>query len=435
MDRADHALPRLTPGELANPHTTVSINGFSVHLWQVAHLYGVHYDVDTQTRKAGASSAAFRRQQKSFTPPIYEPAAIGLTLSGLAYPDSPTMPADDDPGRIPKPDDKQGNRGRDSLTRELISVVDGLIDEAWLLEASEANSGVEPQDPSQRRHTQPRFWPNNVPPEPAVTTYPLLLHPPPRKPLPAPPSVRLVPSQRRAESYNEPDVHTLPAAPSSVWADGLPAPGDVRSRRDNGRATPLQRARSSHPGQGPSGVTNDQTNAVTTARLRTSCKPPFATDSKPALPNMLPHPLPSFLQRPPSFLQHPYEAQSSEESGGSDGGNETTTRSSATPMYSSDSANAAQGPTTPLVAVPTTEPGTRENDETTLTSRWSPDSSPERSSTMKRVRRALSFARLRPRKSKAALFGAAVAATNEAAGRPASVASVSRRNSSVAASK
>jgi hypothetical protein len=54
-----------------------------------------------------------------------------------------------------------------------------------------------------------------------------------------------------------------------------------------------------------------------------------------------------------------------------------------------------------------------EGDEPVLTSRWSPDSSPEPLSKMKRVKKVLSLARLRPRKSKAAL---ARAAANEADG-------------------
>jgi hypothetical protein len=115
-----------------------------------------------------------------------------------------------------------------------------------------------------------------------------------------------------------------------------------------------------------------------------------STESRPRLPpSLLQQPLPEFLRNPPSFLQYPPDfSQQPPES-------QQPARGAATGAYpqlnkSKSSANVSSAVTRPVT--PTAEDGT------VLTSRWSPDSSPE--STMQKVKKVLSFANLRPRKSK-----------------------------------
>ncbi|KAK4235338.1 hypothetical protein C8A03DRAFT_17907 [Achaetomium macrosporum] len=110
------------------------------------------------------------------------------------------------------------------------------------------------------------------------------------------------------------------------------------------------------------------------------------TEPWPELPqSVLQQPLPSFLQHPPDFLQHdPYEGPPPGLGPGQSLlSNRTRSSSTLTARESRPATPAAE-------------------DETVSKSRWSPDSSPELSR-MKKVKKALSFARLRPRKSKALL--------------------------------
>jgi hypothetical protein len=113
-----------------------------------------------------------------------------------------------------------------------------------------------------------------------------------------------------------------------------------------------------------------------------------STETRPRLPpSLLQQPLPDFLRNPPSFLQYPPDFSQQPP--------ENQQLGAVTGAYpqlnkSKSSANVSSAVTRPVT--PTAEDGT------VLTSRWSPDSSPE--SRMQRVRKVLSFAKLRPRKSK-----------------------------------
>ncbi|KAL2134355.1 hypothetical protein VTI74DRAFT_410 [Chaetomium olivicolor] len=95
---------------------------------------------------------------------------------------------------------------------------------------------------------------------------------------------------------------------------------------------------------------------------------------------------PSFLQGPsPAFLQYSYEDWKERQRGGKDALPKSSSKSSGKALTGNDR------PVTPT-----------RDDEAALTSRWSPDTTPEESR-LKKVKKALSFSRLRLRKSKANL--------------------------------
>jgi hypothetical protein len=102
----------------------------------------------------------------------------------------------------------------------------------------------------------------------------------------------------------------------------------------------------------------------------------------------LPHPLPDFLLNPPSFLQHPLDLSQQPPQHQQPG---VTARGS--PRLSKSKSSSKLAATATGAATPASD------DDTALTSRWSSDSEQEEESKIKKLRRVLSFSRLRPRKS------------------------------------
>lgn len=112
------------------------------------------------------------------------------------------------------------------------------------------------------------------------------------------------------------------------------------------------------------------------------------SETRPKLPPALSQQLlPDFLRNPPSFLQYPPDFSQQPPQ------NQQPGAAMGYPQLNKSKSSANVSSTVTRPVTPTAEDGTA------LTSRWSPDSSPEESR-MRKVRKALSFAKLRPPKSK-----------------------------------
>ena len=450
MDEVGQRLPGLTPEELANPYTRLSINGLEVQLWQVAHLYGVTHDIPGTIPKSGASARDFRA--------LYSRQHDRRITS-------PSISASADAGFVPE----KNQSGRE--TQDLLRLIDELIDEDWLDEREEqeiAPSGTDPSSGLASLRNHP-VW--------ADSSFPPPLSPPPSSPLP------LLPKQaegdrRRGDGPKEPSA-LLASTADSHQPINLPdnqelgRDADVESKRTITPAAsrqqlvtkpqaqeasmPISRARaerlvSVHVGRGaapqvavaaqareapapiPSGATNERPVQVQAgsraaqkiprvpgARDVSMPRPQLAGVERPDLKHgagraastsilrshavdeshrrqrdaaladlrpkpsasTIPYSLPSFLQSPPSFLQHPpdfsQQPAHDQKAGVNTGGRHRSSSNLATP---------SSRPVTP----------TTDDDEVALTSRWSPESSPEESR-LKKVKRVLSFAKLRSRKS------------------------------------
>lgn len=196
--------------------------------------------------------------------------------------------------------------------------------------------------------------------------------------------------------HRGPRGHDSPqgASPEGRWARR----GEHKPVATRGTPGPAAAPISILKRSGQDGGRNSHQNDV----AKSAQQPPLR---KASATNLLPYPLPSFLQNPPSFLQHPppdfllhppsHEAQAQAGRGAHQG------PQPATPRSSTSSRDRARAPP----ARPVTPTAAGHEDDPALVSRWSPDSSDSpRPSRLKRVKKALSFANLRLRARKSGVF-------------------------------
>ena len=450
MDEVGQHLPGLTPEELANPYTRLSINGLEVQLWQVAHLYGVTHDIPRTIPKSGASAHDFRAlYSRQYSTRTTSPS-ISTSVDGRFVTETKQDALD---------------------TRDLLRLIDELVDETWLDEPEDqevAPSGTASSSGLASLRDHP-VW--------ADSSFPPPLSPPPSSPLP------LLPRQiggdgRRGDGF-KPTLTLLAGSADSHQPSNLPnnadhdRDADVESERTMTPAAsrqqlvaepqarevsmPISRTRADrlipvHVGGGaarqaaavaqigeapapiPSPATLERPVHIQAESRATQKIPrvpgardvsmPTSQQARVERPDLkhgagraastsilrshevdeghrrqreaaladlrpkpstgtIPHPLPSFLRNPPSFLQHPPDfSQQPAHDQQADVNTRGRFRSS------SNLATASSRPVTP----------TMDGDDVALTSRWSPESSPEESR-LKKVKRVLSFAKLRSRKS------------------------------------
>ncbi len=144
MAEGEWSLPLLTRKELADPFAWVTIRGEERQLWQVGHLFGVTYDIDGSTGTSGVYSSKFRgmylRWHQGQTAPSHlatrnatadrgqflEPLTCLSDLSGSLAPGTP---------HHSKAHEKYGDHS--PRIREMLAVIDGLVDESWFLQVGE----------------------------------------------------------------------------------------------------------------------------------------------------------------------------------------------------------------------------------------------------------------------------------------------------------
>jgi len=453
MPEADRKLPALTPQELAKPYTRISFDGLEVQLWQVAHLYGVSHDIPRELRKSGASASDFRafnlrwRDRGPTSSNIPTPATD--RLENRTFADFSRLPSGIAAScRVQQPKAREDNcNGLDTSTHDLLRLIDELVEEAWLEEPEEEEEATDHSAMAStvaplRTISNGGWAPAHPLPLWTDPSYPPPLRPAPTWPLP---SLRQQPggdrrhdegqkqtpavlgSTARSGQLQESPEHTdldretdldsertitpavsrqklrvattqqtqaesMPTSESRATAE-QPAPSRAREKavqqiaaapRAREVSMPTSQAAAERPA--PASAAG---RAASTSILR-NCdaghglhrqQPAGLTEPWPKLPAaLLPHPLPSFLQHPPEFLQRPPPGQHAG----------VGTESYPRPGRSRSSSNVAAAAPRPVTPTP--------GDETAPTSRWSPDSSPEESR-LKRVKRVLSFAKLRSRKS------------------------------------
>ena len=188
MERNERRLPRLTPEELANPCTRISLDGVEVQLWQVAHVYGISHDMPSPDLRAGASSQDFRTLYSATAPVSRGTASSTSTDTGASnvteqrpLPSLPVLPLN-----IPTRRRAQRPRPRDDGrpdpdTNNLLRLIDDFADTRWPAE-------VEPEEP-QVDTTTPAVTAIGTTPKLegviwADPSFPPPPHPPPNEPLP-----------------------------------------------------------------------------------------------------------------------------------------------------------------------------------------------------------------------------------------------------------
>ncbi len=450
MDEVGQRLPGLTPEELANPYTRLSIDGLEVQLWQVAHLYGVTYDIPRTMPRSGASARDVRAHHSRQDNARITPPNISAGIAAGSVPEK--------------------NQGGLDI-QDLLRLIDELADEVWLDELEERELAS-----SSTASSSGLISPHNLPVW-ADSSFPPPLTPPPSSPLPLLP--RQIGGGRRRVDGSKPTLTVLASSTDShqpsnlsdnqeldrdadeesdrtitpavsrqqlvakpqaqeasmpisrtraerlvpVHAGGgaarqaaavagtrealapIPFPATIK---EPARVQPGSRAAQKIPrvpgtrdvsmptsqraGVERPGLKHGTGRAASTSILRTHemdeghrrQREAALADLRPKQPaSTIPHPLPSFLQHPPSFLQHPPDF-SQQPAHDRQAGANTRGRS----RSSSNLATPSPRPVTP----------TTDDDHVATTSRWSPESSPEESR-LKKVKRVLSFAKLRSRKS------------------------------------
>lgn len=461
MTGAAQRLPALTPEELANPYTRISFDGLELQLWQVAHLYGVTHDVPGAFTRIGASAGDFRalnlrRRERGTTSSNIPAPVTARPVAGDRPSGNSSIFAASSTARGQARQPETLERDCDDLgtsTHDLLRLIDELVEEAWSEELEEDEEVVDHTAAASivaplRTHLNARWTPSHPLPLWADSSYPAPSHPPPNRPLPALPH-QPAGSRRHDEGHKQtlavPDstarsrrLQELPEQtdfdrdidldsdrtitptasrqqlhaattqqaqkafmPTSRATAEQPAPSRARGKavqqnatvpRARDVSTPTSQAAVERPAPVPSGAGRAASTSILRNRdsghnLRRQ-QSAGLTEPWPKLPvAVLPHPLPSFLQNPPSFLQHPPEfLQHPPQDQHAGRSSEAPPRPSRA-RSSSGLGAAASRPVTPTP-----------DDEMAPTSRWSPDSSPEESR-LKRVKRVLSFAKLRARKS------------------------------------
>lgn len=230
MDSVHLGLPQLTAEELANPHTRITINGITVHLWQVAHLYGVQHNIPRPGPANGASASDFRRLHASrhdaqAASPGPLTSLTDATTGGLppAYSltDSPTLPSSSSTSTRPQLPGPHG-ASRDTFEmRNLFRILDELVDECWP-DGSSSQGGA-----GQTRTVRAGTALGTK----SLTTQPPLW-PPPAKPLPPLP----IQAPLRCDTPTPKRKKAFSAAPDSVTVRRRISPGrTIQISRKNER--------------------------------------------------------------------------------------------------------------------------------------------------------------------------------------------------------
>lgn len=444
MERNERRLPRLTPEELANPYTRISLDGVEVQLWQVAHVYGISHDMPSPDLRAGASSQDFRTLYSTTAPVGRETTSSTSTDTSASdvieqrpLPSLPVLPLNIPSKRGAAQRPRPRDDGRPSPdTNDLLRLIDDFADTRWPAE-------VEPEEPQVATTTptvtsvgtasklegvvwaDPSFPPPSHPP-PNTSLPPL----PPQLPQPgrdrqfgprprlrlatAPVTVpaavpaivpattpRLLPravdkSPEYLESDRDDDAGSEQTITPSASRQQLAPTARPRPRprpRPRDVSMPIIQVAPKAPVARPAATTRAASASIFRNRGEEIYRPRRqeigSTETRPkqASPT-LPYPLPDFLVNPPSFLQHPPDLSQQPYLGPQLG---VTTRGSPQLNKAKSSSN---------VATPVTSPATpTSDDDVAVTSRWSSDSEEEGESKLKKLKRVLSFSRLRPRKS------------------------------------
>ncbi|KAK4154327.1 hypothetical protein C8A00DRAFT_14558 [Chaetomidium leptoderma] len=430
MDRANQSVPWLTPEVQANPHTRILVNGLEVELWQVAHLYGVNHDVPDPMIRSGATStnirALYSRPRDEEMASSYPPSDTyaGTTTEGRPLPDSPTLPSRTSVHRGLQCSSVCDDESHGLDTHDLLRMIDELVDEAWLNEAGEEETeyattaseaaplGTLTDAERTALSPLPLYANLSFPPPP---------YPPPTAPLPPLPhderygqSLVVLPGTELSSRETELAESLEIDRDNDTASDRTITPISSRRRlatTPQTREVPMPTARSPRsiltnplpkfPHKPPPtarmpGVTQVVGRATSASIIRNHGPDGYRhyqqdaglNEPLPKLPlSVVQHPLPSFLQNPPLFLQHPPDF------------------SQQPPQYQRPRGDTGESPrpikskSSPNLEVPTRPVTPAADGDTGLTSRWSPDSSPE-ISRFKRVRNKFSLARLQPQKSR-----------------------------------
>ncbi|EAQ83190.1 predicted protein [Chaetomium globosum CBS 148.51] len=447
MNRKERRLPRLTAEELANPCTRISLDGVEVQLWQVAHVYGISHDMPSPDLRGGASSQDFRALYSTTTQNDRGIASSSTSTDTRAsdvteqrlLPSLPVLPLNIPTRREAQRSKRRGDGRRgdgrrdharpDPDTNELLRLIDDFADTSWPTEVQLEEPRIETTEPAATSiGNAPKLkgviWVDcSFPPPP---------YPPPNRSLPP------LPPQPARNRHSGPQqrlrLTTGPVvAPDTVPATAprlLPRAVDKsleypESDRDDDagsertitpRASQKQLVPTARPQPRPQPRPRDVSmpigqvaskspvvaRPVTTARAASASilrnrgeeiyrprRQEFgSTETRPkAASPTLPYPLPDLLLNPPSFLQHPPDLSQQPYLNQQPG---ATARESPQPNKAKSSSNVATPVTSPVA--PTSD------DDAAVTSRWSSDSEQEAESKLKKLKRALSFSRLRPRK-------------------------------------
>ncbi|KAK4131029.1 hypothetical protein BT67DRAFT_436550 [Trichocladium antarcticum] len=432
-------LPQLTPQQQADPYAMITINGVSVQLWQVAHIYGLAYDIPRLAVRSGASSSDFRRwHPRPRGPRTVSAAAASPARGQLSSCDSPTLPPHDPTTRKSKRQVSRacGRGGRvDTSTRDLHCLLDDLIDGAWSDDEGGPSGGcatAAPDTPdTPRLGTRPSDGQTSAEPPGPPPTRPL----PPAPPPPSLSSVLHGQGHRRTHSrvpstanFSRPlRSQTIPPAhrdtagiqPGNGQSVTPPMPGSQPCANAQVRDASVLMPRLNQPatadGPGTAVVGSRPRDSGADEHIRRQQdtdvskhwkdRPPGLPRLPPApplprLPPPLPPPLPLPLPPKPPFQQLVYRQH---------GTVLTEVRPDVPPKapqlphqrqrhgQAAPTGNPLPGIPRPAfdMAMPETRPLTPPPQEDEgLKSRWSPDSSPEQTA-MRRVKRVLSFAMLR----------------------------------------
>jgi hypothetical protein len=197
MDRDGQSIPWLSPEELANPQTRVTINEIEWELWQVGQLYGVSHALPSPMLRTGASARDVRerysrvRHQETDSAGRVGHTSVNSVPDGQPWPDSPTLPSS-----IPAQRQYSTTRemdGRGLSSHELLRLVDEAVDDAWFEEEGEEDSTIEPATtpfttPSNFGLAHWRPSPSDPTPIYVDPSFPPPRQPPPNRPLPRVPA-------------------------------------------------------------------------------------------------------------------------------------------------------------------------------------------------------------------------------------------------------
>ncbi|KAH6623643.1 hypothetical protein F5144DRAFT_583929 [Chaetomium tenue] len=433
MNRKERRLPRLTPEELANPCTRISLDGVEVQLWQVAHVYGISHDMPSPDLRGGASSHDFRALYSTTTQNDRGTASSSSSTDTFAsdvtqqrlLPSLPVLPLNIPTRRVAQRSTPRDDGRPDPDTNELLRLIDDFADTSWPTEVELEESQIETTEPAATSiGNAPKLegviW--------ADLSFPPPPHPPPNRSLPP------LPPQPARNRHSGPQQRLRLATGPVVVPDTAPAtaprllpravdksPEYPESGRDDDagsertitpRASRKQLAPTARPQLRPRDVsmpTGQVASKPPVARPGTAARAASAsilrnrggeiyrprrqefgsTETRPkAASPTLPYPLPDFLLNPPSFLQHPPDLSQQPYLNQQPG---ATARENPQLNKAKSSSNVATPVTSPVT--PTSD------DDAAVTSRWSSDSEQEGESRLKKLKRVLSFSRLRPRKS------------------------------------
>ena len=246
MSSTDQHIPRLTPEELANPHTGISINGVEMQVWQVAHIYGVAHAMPSTMPRSGASARDFRalypRQRDGRTAPLSALAndAIGVVTENQLLPSSLAPAPLTISARNGQQHREEDKADRDTLgIQDILGLIDELAEESWS-DGSDWSDGLDDFDlfkhPNQntvdgirgswqlneaeriqRAHaTSTPAAPGSRRASPlwAEPSYPPPMYPPPNRPLPPLPPPPQQPATARTSGSEPREAVVEPACPT-----------------------------------------------------------------------------------------------------------------------------------------------------------------------------------------------------------------------------